>query len=152
MTYEELLKSQDRATALRKHPRHDEDQLQIRCKGWFDKVYCDQHLLLEKHVPKEDTERIKLLLHHSPNEGQLPRSDRDGAKRKAMGVRAGFPDFILLMPGQGYSYLAIELKTPKGRQSESQKAFQKAVEWSGGRYIIVRSLEEFKEIIMHYLA
>lgn len=151
MTYEELLK-QENATKVRKHPRHDEDQLQIRCKSWYDKVYCDQHLLLEKGVQKDDVANIKSLLHHSPNEGLLPRSERDGAKRKAMGVRAGFPDFILLMSGQGYSYLAIELKTAKGRQSDSQKAYQRAVEMSGGKYVIVRTLDEFKQLITDYLA
>lgn len=148
MTLEELYQQQP--TTGRRKPKHEEDKLQIACKAWFDNAFCDVYLAMKLRVPWEDVKNIKKLMHHSPNEGELPGGEREGAKRKAMGVRAGFPDFILLMAGRGYSYMAIELKTEKGRQSESQKEFQKAVEWSGGKYVIVRSLEEFKKLIFDY--
>ena len=119
----------------RRKPMYLEDRLQVSCRYWFDAQY-----------PK-----YRILLHHSPNEGLLVKSSRDGAKRKAMGVRAGFPDFIFLLPNKEYPYLAVELKTEKGRQSDSQKEYQKVVESVGGKYVIVRSIEEFMREINSYI-
>lgn len=119
----------------RRRPMYLEDRLQTGCRCWFDAQYP----------------QYRILLHHSPNEGLLVKSSRDGAKRKAMGVRAGFPDFIFLLPNKEYPYLAIELKTEKGRQSDSQKEYQKAVESVGGKYVIVRSIEEFMREISSYV-
>lgn len=119
----------------RRRSSHEEDRLQIACRTWFDL----QH------------KELSILLHHSPNEGLLVQRAKDGAKRKAMGVRAGFPDFIFLKPNRFYPYLAIELKTAKGKQSVHQQAYQKAIEKNGGRYCIARSLEEFIKIINDYL-
>jgi hypothetical protein len=42
----------------------------------------------------------------------------------------------------------IELKTEKGRQSDSQRAWQYLMVNQGFEYYIVRSLEEFKELIV----
>jgi VRR-NUC domain len=36
----------------------------------------------------------------------------------------------------------IEVKAPKGRQSDSQKEFQQAVEYEGHKYILAYSLED----------
>lgn len=119
----------------RKRPTYREDRLQIACKYWFDCQYP----------------QYRLLLHHSPNEGLLMKHDRDGAKRKAMGMRPGFPDFIFLMPNRQYPYLAMELKSEKGRQSDHQKEYQQAVENAGGRYRVIRSLDEFMTEINGYL-
>lgn len=119
----------------RRKPSHEEDRLQITCRVWFDLQHKD----------------LSILLHHSPNEGLLVKRASDGAKRKAMGVRAGFPDFIFLKSNRFYPYLAIELKTQKGKQSEHQRAYQKAIEANGGKYVVVRSLEEFMSEINEYL-
>lgn len=120
----------------RRKPSHEEDRLQITCRVWFDLQHKD----------------LSILLHHSPNEGLLVKRASDGAKRKAMGVRAGFPDFIFLKSNRFYPYLAIELKTQKGKQSEHQIAYQKAIEANGGKYVVVRSLEEFMSEINEYLS
>lgn len=119
----------------RRRPLYLEDRLQIDCKYWFDCQYP----------------QYKLLLHHSPNEGLLLQHDRDGAKRKAMGMRAGFPDFIFLLPNKDYPYLAMELKSEKGRQSDYQKEYQQAVEHVGGKYVIIRTLDEFMDTVKAYL-
>lgn len=121
---------------VRRRPRHDEDTLQTACRQWFDM----QH------------RNFSLLLHHSPNEGLLVRRAADGAKRKAMGVRAGFPDFIFLLPTKAAPYLCIELKTTKGKQSDSQKEYQRMVESVGGKYVVIRSLEEFINTVNDYIS
>lgn len=130
----DILRSSANAPA-RRRPAYIEDKLQIACKYWFDCQYP----------------QYRLLLHHSPNEGLLMKHDRDGAKRKAMGMRAGFPDFIFLLPNREHPYLALELKSAKGRQSDHQKEYQQAVEKAGGQYVIIRTLEQFMQTINDYL-
>ena len=120
---------------VRKHSIHDEDVLQMSCRTWFDLRYP----------------HLKMLLHHSPNEGLLVNKARDGAKRKAMGVRAGFPDFIFLYPSKGVPFLCLELKTETGRQSHAQKNYQQLVESVGAKYCIVRSFVEFVQSIEEYI-
>lgn len=120
---------------VRRRPSHEEDNLQISCRTWFDLQYP----------------QLRLLLHHSPNEGLLVKRAADGAKRKAMGVRAGFPDFIFLLPTKVAPYLCVELKTAKGKQSDSQKQYQQLVEQHGGKYVVVRSLDEFIKTIKQYV-
>lgn len=43
---------------------------------------------------------------------------------------------------KGGRFLAIEVKTATGRQSEPQKAFQRMIERFGGVYILARSAED----------
>lgn len=73
-------------------------------------------------------------------------SAQQGMKAKAQGRVAGVADLTFYKPG-GQPIL-IELKTETGRQSPDQKQWQKAVQVAGYRYVIVRSLEEFKKIII----
>lgn len=44
------------------------------------------------------------------------------------------------------------MKQPNGRQQDSQKEWQKAVESVGNKYVVCRSLEEFIEVVNDYLA
>lgn len=113
--------------------RYKEESLQTWCVKWFDMQYP----------------QYRLLLHHSPNGGA--RTPYEGMTFKRMGTRAGFPDLVLLMPRGGYSFLCIEMKQGKGRQSESQKEYQRAVESVGAKYVVCHSFDEFKVIIDNYL-
>lgn len=47
----------------------------------------------------------------------------------------------------GGKTIFIEIKTPTGRQSKQQRAFEKRVTELGFRYVILRSLSEAKEFI-----
>lgn len=49
----------------------------------------------------------------------------------------GVPDICCVHAGL---FIGIECKSTKGKQSASQKAFQKALEKAGGKYILARSL------------
>lgn len=113
--------------------RHIEDELQKACVRLFDYKY-----------PK-----LRLRLHHSPNGGK--RNLIEAAKFKEMGVRAGFPDLILLVPNKQYPFMGIELKTAKGRLSEHQKEYQKEFERIGAKYVICHSVSEFMQEIEEYL-
>lgn len=115
--------------------RHDEDNLQMACVRWFGLQFPG----------------VAKLLHHSPNGGR--RNAREAARFKAMGTRAGFPDLILLLPSADgrFRFLAVELKTKSGRQSEHQKDYDRLITEHGGKYVVVRSVEEFIEVVNDYL-
>jgi hypothetical protein len=51
----------------------------------------------------------------------------------------GAPNIICVIKGQ---YIAIAIKTPRAKQSENQRAFQKALETAGGKYVLAFSLED----------
>ena len=68
-------------------------------------------------------------------------------KLKDQGVRSGVADLIFL--GHGTA-LAIELKTPFGKQSEPQRGFQNAWEGAGGVYEIARSVGDVRAILKHH--
>lgn len=67
-----------------------------------------------------------------------------GAFLKAMGMKAGVPDIILLWPN---NKAGIELKAPKGKLSPAQKQIIK--DWSAaGAYVgVCKSLEEVAALL-----
>lgn len=113
--------------------RHSEDTLQNSCVAWFDLQY--------RH--------ISWALFHVPNGGQ--RNAKEAAKLKGMGVRPGVPDLILILPRGGYHYLAIELKVGKNKQTENQKWYQTKMTENGGRYAVIRTIDEFIQTVNSYL-
>lgn len=132
MKLDDIIRMQTGASP-RKKSRHLEDRLQISCVRWWDMTHPND----------------KRLLSHSANGGK--RNIIEAAKFKEMGVRAGFPDLILLIPNKFYPFMGIELKTATGRQSEQQKAYQREFERRGYKYVIVRSLNEFIKVVSDYL-
>ena len=113
---------------------HYEDDLQMLCVRWFGY----QH------------NKLAPLLHHSPNGGF--RNRKEAARFVGMGTRAGFPDLILLYPSKGYHYLALELKVGKNKQTPLQIEYQRYIEEYGGKYVVIRSIEEFVRTIEDYLS
>lgn len=89
------------------------------------------------------------LLFAVPNGGH--RNIQTARAMKAEGVFSGVADLLLLVPKRDYHGLCVEVKTLVGRQSDNQKAWQKVVEAQGYCYTIVRSLDEFAELLRWYL-
>lgn len=114
--------------------RHPEDDLQEACVTWFGY----QH------------KNIALLLHHSPNGGF--RQYTEAARFKAMGTRPGFPDLVLHIPRGCYHGLFLELKSEKGRLSDYQKEQLELLSANGYRCEVIRTKEEFIQIIEDYLS
>jgi hypothetical protein len=110
-----------------------ESQIQIGCVRWFKYQY-----------PQFST-----LLVHVPNGRR--RHIRDAAKLKMEGVVAGVADLVLFVPSHGWHGLLIEIKTDKGRQSQSQKEWATNVISMGYRYQIAKSIDDFVLIIKEYL-
>ena len=64
----------------------------------------------------------------------------DGERRVRYGVGSpGGADLIGLYNGK---FVAVEIKTPTGRQSDDQRRFQDLVERTHGEYVILRSVED----------
>lgn len=129
MMLDDLLAGHSKA---RRKPHEEEHRLQVQCVCWFRCVHQD----------------MAPLLFSIPNGGA--RNAITGAKLKAEGVVAGVADLCLAVP-RGGGVLFIELKTPTGRQSERQKAWQAAVEKAGNTYVVIRDFSQFVSTINNYL-
>lgn len=112
---------------------HNESQMQRACVRWFRYLY-PRHASMLIAVPNG-----------------VATSESQGAILKAEGMLAGVADLLLLIPAQGYSLLAIEMKTAKGRQSPRQKKWQAEAERHGIRYEVVRSFDDFNYLIEPYM-
>lgn len=113
--------------------RNEESQIQRACVQWFNLYYPE----------------YRGLLYSVPNGGH--RNIITARIMKAEGVVSGVSDLNLDIPRGGFHGLRIEMKTPKGRQSENQREWQRKVEEQGYRYIVCHSTKEFIEQIKAYL-
>lgn len=113
--------------------RHRESELQRACVRWFRYRY-PRHAAMLIAVPNG-----------------APTTEQQRAILKAEGMLAGVADLLLLVPAQGYSMLAIEMKTDKGRQSPAQQEWQREAERHGIRYEVVRSFDDFNYLIEPYI-
>lgn len=89
------------------------------------------------------------LLVHNANE--FHGTIKQGARRKRLGVRKGFPDFSFFMPSKYYHGLHIELKYGRNGQSQEQKEYQKRLEGVGYQYVVCRSEEDFIKGMNQYI-
>ncbi len=113
-----------------------EGKIQAECVLWFNNNYP----------------QFRKTLFHVPNEND--RSDSNmiqGAIRKSLGVVAGVADLLFLVSRGGYHGLCIEMKDERGTQKPAQKEWQAIIEAQGFKYVICRSLEQFKITITEYL-
>lgn len=85
------------------------------------------------------------IFHYRNNSGAIV-SEYKGRKRFVRFGASGSPDIIVVYGGR---YIGIEVKDIKGKQSESQIAFQKNLEKAGGAYYVVRSVDELVRIILN---
>lgn len=109
-----------------------ENKIQSESVKWFTNNYCLKH-----HNPQ-------CQIFSVPNEAIQKMAWKQISSFKAMGLKSGVSDVIVLMPGK---VLFIEFKAAKGTQTAKQRDFQQAVETLGFEYHICRSLEQFQKII-----
>ena len=134
MTFDELMAAHKKAVKTRKRPTDEEHRIQCECVRWFSLQYP----------------RLYGRLFAVPNGGR--RDATTAAKLKAEGVVAGVADLILLKSNRDYGALLIEMKTLKGRQRDSQKAWQNIVcADSEYKYVVCRSFDDFKREVDDYL-
>lgn len=93
--------------------------------------------------------QLGLEVHHSPNGGR--RDAREGAKFKAMGVSAGFPDLIITYARKGYHGLFIEIKPVIGGVlSDSQKRWGAHLLKEGYAWYEAKGAAEVMKIVYDY--
>lgn len=92
------------------------------------------------------SEELKAVWFHVPNESVVAnRSDIIRIDRKhALGMVNGASDFIVT---NGDRTVFIELKTERGRQTESQKLFEKWCSKYGITYEICRSVDDVSDVL-----
>lgn len=73
---------------------------------------------------------------------------RNGSQGYIKNAHKGSADIILCVPGG--NYVALEIKSDKGKQSEYQSSWQKRLNAVGGMYHIIRSLEDLDVILNAY--
>lgn len=118
--------------------REEEHNIQAACVRWFNLQWP----------------QYRGLLFAVPNGGA--RNKATAGKLKAEGVVSGVADLILLVPFiqecvQYFNGLCIEMKTSKGKQSQEQKDWECKVSGQGYEYRVIRSLDEFIEVVDSYL-
>lgn len=126
-----------------------ESSIQQSCFLWLNNNYGLKHhspRLKMFSVPNE----LAMILGAILKSYRIPDSIVDKSvsqvldKMKSTGMTAGVSDSIVILPNKT---IYVEFKTDIGRQSDKQKEFQKIVADLGHEYYIVRSIEQFKEII-----
>lgn len=93
--------------------------------------YYRNNFCLNHHEPQH-------VIFSVPNESK---SKMETLRKKAIGMMSGVSDLIIITDKWT---IFVEVKTQTGVQSESQKRFQSIVEALGYEYMLVRSLEDFK--------
>ena len=135
LTFDEMMSRIKRESGHRKHPADEEHRIQCACVRWFNVQYPKLHG----------------RLFAVPNGGR--RDATTAAKLKAEGVVPGVADLVLLISNRDYGALLIEMKTPKGRQSDSQKKWEKTVCANAEyKYVVCRSLDDFIREVGSYLS
>lgn len=99
--------------------------------------------LQEKTVPE------LAALFAIPNGGK--RGKVTAALLKKEGVKAGVPDLFLAMPRNGEHGLFIEMKSPTGRLTSSQKEMKELLTNAGYTVAVCRSVDDGIKTINQYL-
>jgi len=106
-----------------------ESKIQQEIFTWFHNNYCLPH-----HTPQH-------CIYHIPNQNQQ--------RLTSIGVKAGVPDLqvVLILP-TGPKFFYVEVKDAKGTQSPKQIEFEQWCKQSGIEYYLVRSIDEFKQVLL----
>ena len=113
--------------------KKQESKLQSECYIWYNNNYClknNEKRGLMFAVPNELGTNNALTTMLS----------------KATGLLPGVADTIVILPSKELVF--VEFKTDIGKQSPAQKEFEKRVTDLAYKYFVIRSLSDFKKIII----
>lgn len=106
-----------------------EDILQAQIVQWYSFEYGKKHDKCLFHCNNKAKNKI------------------EGNRMKAMGVKTGVSDLILVVDK---IVIFVELKTDAGKQGNQQLIFENQVKKLNQTYVIIRTLDEFKELCKKY--
>lgn len=121
--------------------RDVEHRLQSACVKWFRYQYPNELIFAVPNGGKREQKKVRT------SKGWVTYSPT-AVKLKEEGAMAGVADLIIV---SHKGVLFVEMKTLKGRQSDTQKEFQKKVEGLGYIYIICKTFEQFVSKIKTFL-
>lgn len=131
--------AQNKKEKNKKKRNNEEHELQKVCVNWFRTKY----------------KRYRRLLFAIPNGARLYGDAKQRAiqwkKLEAEGAVPGAADLFLSVPSGDLNGLYIEMKTPSGTQSDTQKDFELDVVNVGYGYAMPRSFKEFEQVVESYL-
>jgi hypothetical protein len=78
------------------------------------------------------------------NTGSFRITRKDGSVGWCVNGKRGSPDIILCKGGE---FIGLEIKTQYGRVSCEQRQAEKDIKQAGGKYFVIRSLEEAIKLI-----
>jgi hypothetical protein len=99
----------------------------------------------EDAIQKQIVNYLRHVLHGSAMVLHIhnnPRSAIDGARLKQMGLVAGAPDLLVVLPHNKGVF--IEVKTDKGRVSEAQHSFSFSCQALGWPWFVARSVDDVR--------
>ncbi len=105
--------------------KQTEDYLQNQCWIWFLNNYGK-----------------KAIFCAIPNDERDPVASR---RKRLTGRVKGAADVMLIL-NEG-RIVFVEFKLPKGRQSDAQRIFEQRVNDLGHRYFVIRTLDDFKQLV-----
>lgn len=89
------------------------------------------------------------LLYHIPNERKC--SQIQGRLLKLQGVKSGVPDLHLPVSRNGFHSLYIEMKTEKGKTSDTQNWWLTELQEQGNKCVVCHGWEEAVNSLEEYL-
>lgn len=107
-----------------------------------------ERLMLWAAVHEAEHPELRLL-HHIPNGGY--RNDKEGARLKRQGVKAGVPDLCLPVARDGYHGLYIELKIEGNKPTLKQLEFIEALNKEGYKAVVCYGWQDAQITIESYL-
>lgn len=117
--------------------RHEEANIQEQVVAWIRYQY--PRLLLTASIQEHAGGKFAF--------SNIQKANR----RKRMGYLAGTPDLMIFSPTGIYRGMFIEMKAPKGTQSETQKVFGEHASANGYCYVVCHSLHEAQQAVEKYL-
>lgn len=94
---------------------------------------------LEKEIQLTICKYLEYKRHFFWRQNTTPIFDKDHFRSMPKYSLNGVPDIILIKDG---IFWGLEVKQPKGKQSENQKLFEYKLKKAGGKYNIVTSLDD----------
>ena len=96
-------------------------------------------------MAQQENEVVRYAYDLFDSKGWMPVRQKQKWKGNTSYLRKGVADIICCVSGR---YLAVECKTPDGKQSDDQKVFERGIKKKGnGIYVIVRSKAEVHQLI-----
>lgn len=109
----------------------------------------ESEALIQQQIFIYMNNKYRHLICHSVPNGSSTGDPRIISQMTQLGMVKGISDLIIWLP-KGKAIM-VEVKNSTGSQSDDQKKIQKKLENLGGIYILVRSLDDFKQKISLYL-